>query len=95
MSEKNIYEYVASVAKELEGEGKLMMAKDLCNKVNQEFGTKFWPNRYGIYRILHNAYQVAGPSAKAVAERALNSIIHNITKVVSKGENVQLVGFDF
>ena len=33
--------------------------------------------------------------AKAVAERALNSIIHNITKVVSKGENGQLVGFDF
>ena len=31
--------------------------------------------------------------AKVVAERALNSILQNITKVVTKGESVQLVGF--
>ena len=31
--------------------------------------------------------------AKVVAERALNSILQNITKVVTKGESVQLIGF--
>ena len=31
--------------------------------------------------------------AKVVAERALNSILQNITKVVTKGESVQLMGF--
>lgn len=31
--------------------------------------------------------------AKTVAERTLNSILQNITKAVTKGESVQLVGF--
>jgi len=31
--------------------------------------------------------------AKAVAERVLNSILQNITKAVTKGDSVQLIGF--
>lgn len=30
---------------------------------------------------------------KVVAEKILNSILHNITKVVTKGNSVQLIGF--